>query len=334
MLKTRLIIISMVCIFLFNSIFIIGAPVSSAETNPIIRINGQLDFDWSPDEYEKLILPRNEVKKMNISMVFTLSYGGFGIGEGICLNYMQYKDKYGGFGTGKVELEILDHPSWCNVALESKTVGINVTDRYETKIPIYICLDEDAPGFTQGVIKIKARLTPLNNLLPLTTNTKIFNLSFVPSYLPSIDVDIDDINTAEISPDENAVFPIKIKNLGNDNTRVSINVSNLPEGWTAVVTNVLFLEENKSGLATLTIRPPKNFGYHEETGIVQLSITPSKTSKPSLEGDTMSIGFLVRSKGFSVEGQGVFPAFGIIIFFAIILIFVSFLAKKKLRSSY
>jgi len=334
MLKTRLIIIAMVFVFLFSSIFIISAPVSSAETSPIIRINGQLDFDWSPDEYEKTIIPRNEVKKMNISMIFTLSYGGFGIGEGIYLNYMDYKDRYGGFGTGKVELEILSHPSWCHVALESRVVGINVTDRYETKIPIYICLDEDAPGFTQGTIEIKARLLPLNNLLPLTTNTKIFNLSFVPSYLPIIDVDIDDINTAEVSPDESAVFPIKIKNLGNDNTRVSIDISNLPEGWTAVVTNVLFLEENESGLATLTIKPPKNFGYHEKTGIIQLSIIPSKASNASIEGDTISIGFLVRSKGFSVEGQGAFPAFGVIIFFVMILIFVSFLAKRKLRSSY
>jgi len=330
--KTRLMIISLVCIFLFNVIFI-TVPVYSAETNPIIRINGQLDFDWSLDEYEKPILPRNEVKKTNISMVFTLSYGGLGIGEGIYLNYMEYKDKYGGFGTGKVELEILDHPSWCHVALESRVVGINVTDRYETKIPIYICLDEDAPGFTQGLIQIKARLLPLNNLLPLTINTKIFNLSIIPSYLPIIDVDIDDINTAEIFPDENAVFPIKIKNLGNDNTRVSINVSNLPEGWTAVVTNVLFLEENESDLATLTVKPPKNFGYQEETGIIRLSITPSKASKPSLEGDTMSFGFLVRSKGFSVEGQGIFPAFGIIIFFVIIIIFVSLISKRKLANS-
>jgi hypothetical protein len=329
MVKTRLIIISMVFIFLFNSILVISVPVSSAETNHIIRISGQLDFDWSLDEYEQPILPRNEVKKMNISMVFTLSYGGFGIGEGIYLNYMEYKDRYGGFGTGKVELEILDHPSWCNVALESRVVGINVTDRYETKIPIYICLDEDAPGFTQGAIQIKARLLSLNNLLPLTTNTKIFNLSFIPSYLPSIDVDIDEVNIAQISPYENAVFPIKIKNLGNDNTRVSIAVSNLPKGWTAVVTNVLFLEENESGLVILTVRPPKNFGYLEETGIIRLSITPSKTSKPSLEGDTMSIGFLVRSKGFSVEGQGAFSIFGIIIFFIIIIIFIRFIAKRK-----
>ena len=326
---------TMILILLFFSSLLCAICTINSKAQPIIRLVQDIELEWETTEEENMpIIPRDELRVINVTITYTFNHG-LAFSEGMYLNYINYEDIKGGslFGEesyGRIKLEVLETPDWCYAAFRYPIAAANITSKYVTQMPLYIIIDEDAPAYLQGVIKVKATVDPFPTVPFITGSEKIEELSFQPSYNPRISVDLPDVNTKQIRPRETANFPIKITNIGNDETVVSLKVESLPKGWSAVVTDEVLLDKEESYTATLTISPPKDIGYREDLGVIRISLTPSRAYDQLEVGDKMSLSFLVQSKGFFAEGQGIFSIFGIIIFFGIIIIFIRFMAKRKI----
>jgi hypothetical protein len=335
--NTKLVMIFFILfIGLFVSIFSL---TSSAQEEPFeIRLKSELKVDWAIPDVEIPIVPRNEMKILNVTVEYSLTYG-LNYSKGMYLSYVNYKDfpfyehpskrPSGGYAKGKVRLEILESPSWCHAVFKSSYVSVNISKRYITQTQLYMVLDEDAPAYADGHLLIRASIQDLFPS-PIQGFSKLFNLTFTPSYLPIIDVDLIGINTKRIEPHQSAEFPIRISNLGNDQTLVFINVSNLPEGWNAIVTDQVFIKENGVKTVFLSIKPPRDFGFREELGMVRVSVTPTRALDPSQKGEEVALSFLVQSKGFFAEGESLFTIIWIVLLIIIIVLIVRYLLIKKL----
>ena len=89
-----------------------------------------------------------------------------------------------------------------------------------------------------------------------------------------------------INPLETTTFNIEIENLGNAKTIVTSNILNVTIGWTVTITNETILKtatigENPKKTISLTVKPPFEFGYHNEREVIQVSIIPSLFDDPS-----------------------------------------------------
>lgn len=328
----RLTVTSLIFAIILFSLFTTVFTKTSEGAIPV-RLKHRLILDWDADEDP--IVPRDELKIVNVTITYTLEFG-LNFSEGMYLNYIHYGEIFGGnqFGKtlkGKIVLEILEIPEWCHATFRYPLAVVNISSKYITQMPLYLLLDEDAPAFSKGYIKIKATLKPFPTVPYISKEETTINLSFQPSYLPRISVDLPDINTAQIEPQEKASFPIKITNIGNDKTYVSIEVENLPKGWAATVTDGVLLDEEESNIATLTVNPPKDFGYREDVGIVRISLTPSRAVNSSEIGDKMSLSFLVQSKGFFVGGQGIIIFLALIVILIIAFLAIRSIARKKFK---
>ena len=195
---------------------------------------------------------------------------------------------------------------------------------------LYMILDEDAPAFTTGYLLIRASI-PNFSTAPIEGDTKLFNLTFTSSYLPIIDVDLPEVNTVKIEPHQSAEFPIRITNIGNDQTLVFFKVENQPQDWNTIVTDQIYINENGVKTAYLSIKPPRDFGYREDIGIIRVSVTPTRALDPSQQGDKITLSFLVQSKGFFAEGAGLFNVIWIILLIIIIIFVIRYFIRKKFR---
>jgi hypothetical protein len=329
--------VTMIITLLFFSILICATFTINSKAEPLVRLVQDVELEWENPEEENIpIIPRDELRIINVTITYTFNYG-LAFSEGMYLNYINYEDIHKAIATpfgeesyGRIKLEVVETPDWCYAAFRYPIVAVNITSKYVTQMPLYIIIDEDAPAFEQGVIKVKANIDLFPTVKYIIGVEKIEELSFQPAYNPIISVDLPDVNTKQIRPRETANFPIKITNIGNDQTVVSLKVESIPKGWSAVVTDEVLLDKEESYTATLTISPPKDIGYREDLGIIRISLTPSRAYDQLEVGDEMSLSFLVQSKGFFAEGQGTFSIFGIIIFLAIIIIFLRLIVKRKI----
>ena len=317
--------VTMIITLLFFSSLICATFTINSKAALPIKISQNLELEWETAEEENIpIIPRDELRVINVTITYTLSYG-LPFSEGM---YVRYTEE---LRYAIIKLDVVETPDWCYAAFRYPTAAANITEKYVFQMPLYIIIDEDAPAYEQGVIKVKAKVLGPPAAKFITSFEKIEELAFQPAYNPIISVDLPDVNTKQIRPRETANFPIKITNIGNDQTVVSLKVESLPEGWSAVVTDEVLLDKEESYTATLTISPPKDIGYREDLGVIRISLTPSRAYDQQEVGDKMSLSFLVQSKGFFAEGQGTFSIFGVIIFLAIIiLIFIRFIAKRKI----
>ena len=319
---------------LVASIFSVIIPTLSAYESPVV-LESTIDIRWSGDQSRNPIIPRDEVRKINVTVEYNLDCG-LSFSRGMYYNYLNYdnfdftKNKYdpeGATAKNMIELKILEAPPWCKAVFESPVVGVNISNKYITNTTLYMIIDEDAPAYTMGNIKIKATLRDIFTA-PIRGFEKEFNLSFQPEYYPYINVDLPDVNTIEMNPDEIKSFPINVENLGNEETKVFLKVESLPEGWSAKVTDIILVDVNKTATAQLSVKPSKTFGYQDEKGIIRVSLTPARALNISNKGEPITISFLVHSIGYS--GQGFIGILPFIILLIIIIVIIYIVVKKRL----
>jgi len=336
--KFKSIKISFLLVLLIISLTLSGLNTASAQDNSPIVLKSNIYLDWDSSELDDPVVVRNEIRQLDVIIEYSLT-SGLPFSYGMFLNYINYKDMphtvnknrpEGAYAKGKIFLEVLETPSWCHATFIAPYVSVNLSQKYITKTTLYLNVDEDAPAYSSGYILIKATL-PNFNPAPIEGTEQTINLTFKTSYLASISVDLPDVNVAEIQPNEEAVFPINVENLGNDKTTVRLRVSDVPSGWSAIVTDELYLDENESEKATLEVVPPKDFGYREDVGIIRLTLTPARTYNLSELGDNVTLSFLVQSRGLFAEGEGAFPFLGIVIFFFIIIVIIRLITRRKFR---
>ena len=79
---------------------------------------------------------------------------------------------------------------------------------------------------------------------------------------------------------------------------------------------------------SLTVKPPKGFGYHDDYEGFIIEYTPAWADNPEKRGITQQVSIAIESRGISVIGiEAVLP----IIVLIILLIFVVYYLIKRFR---
>jgi len=293
----------------------------NSSAQPIYNARSVVTLEWSQKETQIPIVPRDEIRGFDLIVTYRIDIGQ-AFSQGLLEGYEYSADAV-------VKLEIVETPSWCYAVLERTTIATNLTRKDSTATKIFIIIDESAPAYTnEGVIKIRTKVAKLGLLEAFD---KTYNMKFKPAYLPLISSDLPEFNTKRIDSNKNAVFPIKIKNLGNARTKVILDVENVPEDWQATVTNEVFLDETRGSSATayLTVIPPKDVGYHYSQKAIKVSMTPVRAENPDEKGEPLYATFIVQNRGFSSSGIENILLILVFVFIAIVAIILIIRKRKQ-----
>jgi len=297
------------------SVIVAAFPTTSAGI--IFNLQSILNVSWG-NETDQPVLPRGELRTLDIVISHTVTKGAFGKGLLLALSGVPII----------INVDVVETPSWCTANIAQGTLSVTLqpdTVQYvRTKLSMQVA--DNAPAYGLGYIKIKATAQKAFRVIEGFENT--FTLSFIPDYKPLIKPSLPQTNAKEIGPMDTATFPIQIENLGNARTLVLLNVVSVPEGWNAVVTSQITLEEGEgsTGTAYLVIKPPKGFGYHYDEETIRISMQPVKADDPSKQGEIYYESFLVQSRGFSTPG---FEAIAFIGSLAVAFLLMSYFRKRK-----
>ena len=295
---------------------VLVAVLPTTSAGPIFNLQSTLNVTWG-NEMQEPIVPRGELRTLTLNITHTVAKGVLGADVLALL-------------TGsliRINVSIIQTPSWCTATISQGTLSVivqpNAISHVETKVSIQVA--NDAPAYDLGYIKIKATAARTSLIAGYEND---FTLSFIPAYKALISPSLPETNSKEIGPMDTAVFPIDIANLGNARTVVLLSVVNIPKDWVAIVTSQLLLEEGagSTGTVYLIIKPPKDFGYHDDQKTFTISMQPVKADDYSKKGEITNVTFLVQSRGFST------PGFETIIFlgaFVVAFLIVTYTRKRK-----
>lgn len=303
---TIILIIFFICSLLIP--FTIAASAKD-EIKPTSGLASYLKINWTHSD--EPIMPIDDLIFYSIKIEYSVTQGPLG-------------RLFLPFFVGRqvdIKLDIIDSNPWCtaNVAIGTLTTQVQPSGSTNSQTAqISIELDEDAPAYGSGYVTIRAQVPKVGMIAGYDQD---FTLKFKPAYLALIQADLPSTNTKTIGPMDTAVFPIKIKNMGNARTLVRLEVENQPANWLAVVTDEILVDVDGSATAYLTIKPPKNMGYHDDDGSFKVSMTPHRAENPNVDiGTPTDITVVVESRGFSTIGiEGVLP---VIIVIIVILFFI------------
>lgn len=280
---------------------IFGTVTSSTLAVSPIQMASRIDVAWDIAETQQPIIPRDEIKMLNLSVNYTIDMGKY-FAEGLYASYENITN-IRGHAVARIQLDIVESSPWCFAVLKSNFVYVNFSRNVKTSAILYVTINEDAPAFGSGYVKIKASIGNIQ-FTPIKGYSRIFNLTFTPAYFPCIGVNLPEVNTKEVNPMEQAVFPIEVENLGNARTKVFFEVVNLSGDWIAVVTDEITMNEKQGSTGTvyLTVKPPKDIGYRDEKKIIRVAITPARAEDISDKGDEIYVTFIIKNKGLSTPG--------------------------------
>jgi hypothetical protein len=298
-------------------ISVLFAVLPTASAGLIFDLQSVLTVEWSANQTQQPVVPRGALRALDLTISHTVTRGVFGQAM---LNV--YRGK-----TIIINVEVVETPSWCTATIGQGTLATTVQPGEPTYVKTTLSLQvaDDAPAFGLGYIKVQATARKAGLI---TGFIQEFTLTFVPDYKPLIQPAYPETNTKKMGPLDTAVFPIQITNLGNARTVVLLTVVDVPTEWNAIVTDQLILEEGEGSSATayLVIKPPKNFGYHNDEKTITISMQPVKYDDYSKKGEITYSTFLVESRGFSTPG---FESIAFIGALAVVLLIITFYRKRK-----
>jgi hypothetical protein len=289
-------------------------PTTSA--GPIFNLQSVLNVTWG-NETQQPLVPRGELRTLTLIITHTVAKTALGTGALATLTGVLIP----------INVKIIDTPSWCTATIEQGTLSVTVQpdtiSTVETKLSIQVA--NDAPAYSLGYIKIKATAEKTSLIEGCENDV---TLNFIPAYKALISLSLPETNAKEIGPMDTAVLPINIANLGNARTIVLLDVTNVPEDWTAIITSQLLLEEGSgsTGTAYLIVKPPKSFGYHNDEKTIKISMQPVDADDYSKKGEITYETFLVQSRGFSTPGFETIAFFGAL---AMTLLIAAYTRKRK-----
>lgn len=305
---------SIVVSILLITVFASFIPTSSARL--FLNMSSYVNVNLGANQtIQKPIVPRGDFGQITIYVTFGVTKGGF-------LSQLLFPIYLG--RQVNIKLEITDKPSWCTATLPSDTLTTSITNAEQILPPVTLTIrvDENAPAFGAGYVKIAATVPSVGLVEGFN---KEFTIDFQPAYLPIISATLPEGNSKTIGPLDTAVFPIEVENMGNARTTVLFKITNIPKDWIAVVDDEITLDEaqGSKGTAYLTIKPPKGFGYHNEDQSFTVTMTPARAEDLRNVGEPKTVSVIVESRGFST------PGFEPILFIASLLVVIILLKWKK-----
>jgi hypothetical protein len=294
---------------LLVNLYAISPPVNAVQT-----LHSNIDIIWG-NNIAKPVIPRDELRQLNLTVNYKVDWGrDFAYGA-----LKTYQNKL-----VLVDLQVTEFSPWCIATLSVTTLLIPISwGVTNSSVALNVQLKENAPAFGGGYVKILAKTRTQGVIEGFE---KVFTLEFTPGYLPRINVNLPEGTAKNINPAESAIFPIEINNLGNARTTVFLTVEDIPDGWTAVVDNDITLEENGQSSATLTVKPPRDFGFHDDRKAIMVKLTPARVENITELGKPSYVTVVVQSRGFFTPG---FEAITFIGAIAVVLLCFSLLRKRK-----
>jgi hypothetical protein len=300
-------------IILISVIFAV-APTTSAGL--FLNLQSSVTVSWNSTEItQKPLVPRGGARTIDLDITHTVNKGL--LGGAILQAY-----------AGKmitIKIEIIKTETWATASLSQGTVTATIGSEQTLHTSLTLAVEENAPALSVGVVQLRATALKAGLIQGFVQD---FSLYFQPDYKPLIQPTLPDANTKQIGPMDTATFRIDIQNLGNARTLVKLAVLVVPEGWTAIVTDEIVLEEGvgSTNTAYLVVKPPKGFGYHYDEETIVVSMQPVKADEPTKVGAITKASFLVESRGFSTPG---FDAIAFIGALASVMLIVAFIRKRK-----
>ncbi len=298
-------------------ISLVFAVLPTASAGLLLNLQSALLITWNTAATNEPVIPRGQLLQLSLNITHYVTRGALGRG------LLQF---YKGSPV-TITIQIIETPSWVTATLSQgslqATINPDQPTAYSTMITLQV--DDNAPAYSQGYIKLQATASKAGFIKGITQE---FTLTFIPGYKPLIKAEYPDSNTMQIGPLDTAVFPIKITNLGNAQTIVKFTIEKVPEGWNAIITSELLLGEGNGSTNTayLVIKPPKNFGYHNDEKTIRISMLPVKYDTPTNVGAITINDFLVESRGFSTPG---FESIAFIGALTIVLTLITYFRKRK-----
>ncbi len=232
-----------------------------------------------------------------------------------------------------VDMSIAEIPEGCQASVtppilliklpkENTIVSVNAT--------ISITINQYLPVASQENVAVRMssrRLGQSTTLVKPGNFTQ--DIPFIVGYYPQLSFVYIDGNVRNISPDETADFNFEIQNWGNGATNVISEVDELPDGWlTEIVHRTILGSEligSTSGVTiSLRVKPPIDFGYHEDRAVIKVSMIPISIENPEYRGEPHYLYFIVQSKGFFTPGFDI-----VILLFAFIFVLIPVWKRKN-----
>ena len=318
----RSIKISIIIGLLFFSIFIATTPTTSAGI--FYNLESVVEVNYDSSSLSNIpIQPRGTGFTTDLNLTYYVTYSG-GIFNVIgSVLYQVHKGR-----TLVINIEAIG-PSWASVTV-SESPTVTVLDYSEAKsvtLKLTVKIGSDAPAFGAGDIKLKITVP---NVGVIKGYTKEVGIPFSAGFIPLVQPNFPEGKSTLIGPMDTADIPIEFQNLGNARTRVYIELTGVPDDWSASITNEIIIEEGTGSKATayLTLKPPKGFGFHDDTASIFIKFTPEMAENPTYKGDPQTLDILVESRGFSIIGIEVL-ILPIIVIVIIILLLYYFVIKKR-----
>jgi hypothetical protein len=284
-------------------------------------------IDLEYEEIEELVIPNDGKIEIPFNITFELTG-----------RYADFQSKRLKNDVINIELSIEEKPSFCKASIEDTHVKIPVDSTQPYRSTLKVELIENAEAFKQNYVKVKAISPEISGLFftQLKAGENSFEIPFVVGYKCVVSYEMPKGTITEVGPLETADFQIDIENLGNGPTRVEIDLIDEPKkGWSVSIASSVQLgsgihkSEAKKKTVHLKIKPPYEFGLHNEREAFGIKLTPSYLGNPQLRGHEEIIYFNVQNVGMSPGAGYEIPLIIIVVVLFIITCISIFLKRRK-----
>jgi hypothetical protein len=310
---------------LLFSVLVIFVPTSSAGPLKITPV-----IDVSYPSADKNLVPLSGALPITLKTQVTLS----GVGSTLVkeASWSLIKDS-----PITVNLEVLETEGYIDATIDKSQVTLIISEEgVEKESYLKITVTEQAPAFTQGRVKIKAKSQALDGILfSIKPAEVIFDVSFTIGYWPVVNYELPKSTFMQIGPLDTATFPVEITNLGNGYTRVAAEIVNPPKGdWSISVISSVKLgsatgdSRNNKATVNVVIKPPYGFGFHNDRQQFTVRFTPNYVGSAKAEdvGQPEEITLNVQSIGMSPGAGFEIP---LIVATLVIIGLIFYLFKKR-----
>ena len=279
-----------------------------------------IEIDWLDIDNATLpIKPFEETRSYKIEIKYSIIKGPLGT--------LIYNFFYRGRQVN-IQLEIVSYPSeWSTVTMLDNTITFglpnDVTEEKSFTHELLVSLDDKAPAFKRGIIKINVSVPKIGMIEGTSEQVE---LSITPDYAPQLNI-VPESENIEISPYIETKIPIKITNLGNGQTRVFAELENASENWNVSIDDII-IDVDQTIEIFLTVITDHKF----DTESIILKFTPAWSENLNLRGESRNIELSFINDGSYKEDLGfkIDTTLLIIVFHIIILSIISlFLLRKR-----
>lgn len=296
--KTKTFIIFL--ILLSSSLVSICSIVNSGPLDQIYEITPNITIEYDESLLQKHIIPFEEARSIPVDVKLTL----FGPALDIVLSKISGMELI-------VDMSIAEVPEGCQASVTPPILLIPIPgdeSPFSVNATISITINQYIPALSQKIVTVRMssrRFGGQTTLIKPGNYTQ--DIPFMVGYYSQLSFVYTDGNIRNISPDETADFNFEIQNWGNSATKVISEVEDLPDGWISEIVGSTVLGSELVGTSStetiqLRVKPPIDFGYHEDRAVIKVSMTPVNVVNPDFKGEPHYLYFIVQSKGFFTPG--------------------------------